>query len=48
MLDNLLENDIKPLVENARNWENMDDLIKSESPTFTGLAKPNALKIKKK
>jgi len=48
MLDNLLENDIKPLVENARNWENMDDLIKSESKTFTGLAKPNALKIKKK
>ena len=43
MLDNLLENDIKPLVENARNWENMDDLIKTESPSFTGLAKPNAL-----
>jgi len=47
MLDSLLENDIKPLVENARNWENMDDLIKSESPLFTGLAKPLALQKKK-
>lgn len=43
LVDNLLKNDIKPLVDNARVWENLDDVIKSINPDFTGLKKPNAL-----
>ena len=48
MLDNLIKNDIKPLVDNAQIWENMDDAIRSVSPSFTGRAKPNASLKKKK
>jgi TnpA family transposase len=43
LVDNLIKNDIKPLVDNARNWENMDDVIKTISPAYTGKAKPNAV-----
>jgi len=50
LVDNLIKNDIKPLVDNAKNWENMDDAIKTISPAYTGRAKPNASlkKTKKK
>ena len=43
LVDNLLKNDIKDLVDNARVWENLDDVIKSINPDFTGLKKPNVL-----
>lgn len=46
LVDNLLKNDIKDLVDNARVWENLDDVIKSINPDFTGLATP--LKLQKK
>tara|TARA_A100001201_G_scaffold1147_2_gene2938 strand:+ start:215 stop:1513 length:1299 start_codon:yes stop_codon:yes gene_type:complete len=36
LLDGFLENDIKPLVQDAKNWENMDDLLRSVSPKYTG------------
>lgn len=47
LLDNLIKNDIKPLVDNARIWEEADDVIKSFSPDFTGRALPNVLKKRK-
>jgi hypothetical protein len=47
LLDNLIKNDIKPLVDNARIWEKTDDVIKSFSPDFTGRALPNVLKTRK-
>lgn len=48
LVRNIIENDIKPLVDNARIWEDADDAIKSVSKTYTGKAKPNALKNKRK
>ena len=36
LLDNLIKNDIKPLVDNAKIWENMDDFLIKESPDYTG------------
>tara|TARA_Y100000385_G_scaffold269434_1_gene307468 strand:+ start:41 stop:1432 length:1392 start_codon:yes stop_codon:yes gene_type:complete len=47
LLDNLIRNDIKPLVDNARIWENTDDVIRSVSPDFTGKALPDVLKKRK-
>ena len=47
LLDNLIKNDIKPLVDNARIWEKSDDVIRSVSPDFTGRALPNVLKKRK-
>lgn len=47
LLDNLIKNDIKPLVDNARIWEKTDDVIKSFSHDFTGRALPNVLKKRK-
>ena len=47
LLDNLIENDIKHLVDNAQIWEKADDVIRSVSPDFTGKALPDVLKKRK-
>jgi len=42
LLDKLIKNDIKPLVDNARIWEKMDDFLIKESRNYTATAKTNA------
>ena len=39
LLEGLIDDDIMPLIQNAKDWENMDDLIKSVSPEYTGKAR---------
>ena len=38
LVRDLIENDIKPLVDNARIWELMDDFLLKESKDYTGTA----------
>ena len=42
VLDKLIENDIKPLVENAKIWEPMDDILKGLGGGYTGTALPKS------
>lgn len=42
VLDQFIENDIKPLVENARIWEPTDDILKSLGGGYTGRATPKS------
>ena len=39
LLEGLIDDDIMPLIQNAKDWENMDDAIKSVSPEYTGKAR---------
>ena len=48
VLDHLIENDIKPLVEIAEIWEPTDDILKSLGGGYTGTAKPMSKEAQKK
>ena len=39
LLDDFLENDVKPIIDTANIWEDADDLIKSVNPKYTGKAR---------
>lgn len=39
LLEGFIDDDVMPLIQNAKDWENMDDVIKSVSPEYTGTAR---------
>lgn len=50
LLEGFIKDDIIPMIETAKIWENTDDLLRSVSPSYTGKArykKPKPTKAKK-